>query len=946
MSKPELETFTTVKNKTIYGVKWCIGGKSNISGGNSLSYTTTMSKQTNKLKLFKIHHQKEGWGWAVLEEDKIYNLVKENNSNICEVLSQYPKKVYFDIDDKEAVLKLDDIKSIINEYFPNERMAVSGYETNEKHSYHIILPDVILEDNEDLKTLKKIVKLMKEKCKYIDNRVYNNNNNFKCIHQSKPDKPKQEIIEDTNYKNHFVCSFLTGNEKKIKPMYDEEEVEQIEIDYDDIPKLNLQLPNNFKNEDIENDIKLLKMAPIDETFGHSYVWRVALFCYWNGLGFDKFWEWASKKKGNISGEYDQERRKRKWQHHFETIASQDYKKCGSRKNFIKLLSNFYPELIEVKRASNLYTKEFIKTFDLSGYVKSEEITTKYIELDSFEAIEKVLIFNIGMGGGKTYQTINFLRNKENFIWITPRISLAYNTNKRFQKLVQMDTTLYDDCGNYKEEIIKNINKASGLIIQTESLFKIQNPKKYEYVIIDEFESVLKNWDSDTHGKNIEQNFNNFKDIFQSANKIILLDAFTTTHTLEFLNSIGIQNEDIIVYTSLYKAPPKKVIQNTDYESTLNKMVKDLKDNKKLFVFYAFKGGNKNHYSIEELKDYLKKETGKRIFSFHASKGDKIKKEFTQDADNQWCNYDCIITTTSITVGVNYEKEDYDKIYLMCSGYVNNPRDIIQSSMRIRKTKEDIIETFFFDTLDKEELKYPNYYIEGEDEIYKNVIKNIRIEKKSNFRDTFIKFCELTGYDFKEFKRNEIKKKKDKFINKMFQSKMLMPYNKIDEVNKEDIEYMEKMVWKKQATGYDKFVISRFYFDCKFHKLSNEDREYIWNNRTETFFKAMKNELVEIITKDNKLNNFFELDLNKKSFELSKEAIDNIKKYFGDDGDFKNKKQKVKNILNKIFNFNIINTKTKNKNTTYEFSENFLEMIKIYKNYDNLEIKDEVDFIDE
>ena len=124
--------------------------------------------------------------------------------------------------------------------------------------------------------------------------------------------------------------------------------------------------------------------------------------------------------------------------------------------------------------------------------------------------------------------------------------------------------------------------------------------------------------------------------------------------------------------------------------------------KKLYVFYAYKTGNKKkRFSIEELKckilekcfenkiDYIPK-----ILVYHGDTDD-CKKKTLYDVNTEWDKYDCILTTSSITVGVNYEGYNYDKIYLMASGRVNNVRDVIQTSMRIRNPKESIIEMYFF-----------------------------------------------------------------------------------------------------------------------------------------------------------------------------------------------------------------------------------------------------------
>jgi hypothetical protein len=137
--------------------------------------------------------------------------------------------------------------------------------------------------------------------------------------------------------------------------------------------------------------------------------------------------------------------------------------------------------------------------------------------------------------------------------------------------------------------------------------------------------------------------------------------------------------------------------NVGYENTINKISDELKAGKKLYIFHAFKSDGKNHYSVENLLKIIEERSTKKGRVYHGDSSDKTKKTL-YNVNEEWDKFDFIITTTSITVGVNYEGNNFDKVYLMCAGSVNNVRDVIQSSMRIRKTKENIIELFLFDKL--------------------------------------------------------------------------------------------------------------------------------------------------------------------------------------------------------------------------------------------------------
>lgn len=847
-------------------------------------------------------------GWSLIKENELLNLVCSTNAYFMEILNTYPKKVYFDIDGKDPnKLSLKMVKDIINKYFPDAKMSISGSETDEKKTYHIILPEIILENDEDMIKLKGLVKLVSEnECEFFDWKVYTPNRAFKCINQSKPNKAIQKIMEDDNEKNHFICSFLTGKESKLNIELPED-LPQFELNINELPKLPpMKLNIEITKEDLNDNKKLLNLAPIGKEFDHAYTWKVAMFCYHNGLSFDDFWEWAKQKENTDA-------RRTKWlNHHWQKIANSDYKM--SKKGFIQLLSFYFPELNDVENSGDYMTQQFLKSL----LINDQSSKIDRINREHFLTNHKCAIFNIGMGGGKTTQTVEYLEDtKQSFIWLAPRQALVMNTYERFSSK-NMDVLNYLNCGTKKEDKIKNINKADKLILEAESLNKIENTNKYDVLVIDEIETVLKNWDSETHIKNkIEDNFNNFIKLFRNCKKIILLDAFTTTATLELLKQLDI---NYIIYSSDFITKPKKVIENFGYQNTINKICKELDDGKKLYIFHAYKSGSKKHYSIEELKSVIleKCEKKHKILVYHGDMCDNKKKSL-YNVNEEWDNYDCILTTSSITVGVNYEGSKYDKVYLLVSGFVNNVRDVIQTSMRIRNTKENIIELYFFDKMDKIIYKYPQYYHSIDDvnnDIYKNLIDNILLEKQSNFMDSFYKFCELANYNPENIKKHQYFKT-EKFINDLYQSKMLMPYNKINKLTSKEVENIEiNNVWLNNASQYQKFAINRYYFDIKFEVLNDDDRQYIWDNKLINYFSNINDPLIKMILEDNGAKNINDINYNdvKASDETNKYIEDNYKIAI------KSQNQKIVKILNNMLGCQIIQNEYKNKRSRYTISE--------------------------
>lgn len=884
--------------RKVFNTKWNFGAGS--------QEVLIKKMQTNE-RLFKIVHPKYGHGWTLLKEDNIIDLVKNNNSFICEILTSYPKKVYFDIDCGEPdKLQLKDVIEIIRKYFGDVNIAISGSEEATKKSYHIVLPNMIIKDINELIELKELVKkIQSNDCEYFDWKVYTTNRAMKCIYQSKPERKQQMIINNDDEKNHFINSFFTGNELPLQYVKVNEEIYTEEININELVNVdasikNLVVPSDFTTEDLKDSKKLLMMAPSNKTLSHSYTWKVALFCYWNGLTFDDFWNWTKQKD-------DSEDRKKKWIKHFETIAKQEYKM--SKKAMIRLLSFFYPQLNIIKDdLKTLNTNSFLESFNIPS-VKID----KLLEMKHFETPHKCVIFNIGMGGGKTTMTVEYLeKTNKSFVWLTPRISLVMNTYQRFADK-KMNVYNYKKEGGKKQE--QCINDANKLMISCESLHKLQDTDKFDVVIIDEIETLLCGWDSETHGKNINTNWTKFKELINNSKKVILLDAFTTTKTINFMNNMNIK--DIITYTSEAKPKEKILNQFTLYDSAVNNIINDLDNGKKLYVFYAFKGTGKKHKSIEELRNYIiMRCKGKpNIMVYHGDMSDKDRKTL-YDVQNEWEKYDCIITTSSITVGVNYEGSKFDKVYLMISGLVNNIRDVIQSSMRIRKPNDENMGIFFFDTLNKDIVDYGKLFMETDDKVYKDLINDVILERQSDFEATFLKFCSLTNYKCPSIRENiKVANESD-----AIECKILVNYKDLKVINELQCEILEReKIYKMEASMIEKFQVQKHYFDIKFRYLDEVNRAFVWNMKLDNYFKNINCDLIKKIKADNNVELLSKLDPN--NMKLSESTNMWIREnYAVNEAGLKCVNQKVSKLLNSKLGCEAIGISYHGKKSSYHIGE--------------------------
>ena len=178
---------------------------------------------------------------------------------------------------------------------------------------------------------------------------------------------------------------------------------------------------------------------------------------------------------------------------------------------------------------------------------------------------------------------------------------------------------------------------------------------------------------------------NEKDVFEFYNfetpqslYIICSDAFLSTKSTHVLSKIS--NKKKIICKNTSPLVKRKALEYDTIMSLIESLVQDLKLNKKIFFVSASK--EKVDYLEKLILKYLPE---KKYKIYHSSSKEKIK-----NVNEDWKDVDLVVVSPSVTVGVNYDLEDFDLLYLYGSPSSCCVRDIFQSSMRVRHIKENIM----------------------------------------------------------------------------------------------------------------------------------------------------------------------------------------------------------------------------------------------------------------
>lgn len=865
-------------------------------------------KQKNSNEII-VHTQtvKFGRAWCISTPEKFIDII-DKNYGFYEVITSYPHKVYFDIDknDVPSSTFLVDIKKHILSYFPDAKMAISGSTTDIKTSYHIVLENYIIHNLEERIYVKNIVKYLNTVEDSFDWKVYTNNRNMKCINQSKDDGRIQTIIENQNIKDHLITCFLNIYPLPFpKLQYEINELINIEkskltFDLSKLPKLKLKCTKNIDLNEL-SPLEMLNLLPLDNSgkYNHDYTHLIARFCYYNDLSFEHFLSWIQQKHHTI---LEDSTILNKWNTHWKNIAKFPHASIDKIKN---ILYYFYPNI-----KKDIFYRKFNDSFTLDNDLIHTIPTISQLE---FKSSNKYSIFNVGMGGGKTHQTIEYLSTNPSFCWIAPNKALASNTLTRLkEKNININHYLGDTTKMKKEGSLKTYDN---MIIVANSLHYLFD-KKYKIVVIDEIETLLDKWFG-TFMQNKQENWNTFLNIIRNADKVILLDAFITSKTINFIKSID-EKADLMIYQRANEPITRTVNYIKDSNQMINNIITDLKNGLKLFIFYPYKKSlNEKIVSMIDLYNIIVEKTGKKGIFYNADIDEKVKMGL-KDVNSSWSDQHFIITNSIITCGVNYEREDFDKEYLFIASF-SIPRDVIQVSYRPRFLSSGIINVCFIG-----KNAFINSWEDDSDKIkctiYTHLIESILIEKKSPLRKTFQLFCVKARY-----KQTTDLKKLDEMLQLEITNMLLdhqngFSYKGIPDIDHIEAEILQNNLFSGEATMPDKFMLQKYHFKNKFTEPVDEKQLYkdaleeAWNNQYIFFFDQcikMLNDANHVFNKICTLNKLEECIIGDKieKMILNDEIIEQIFKEFKFKyiGKTSSKKLILKEIYNTYFGCRVVDS---------------------------------------
>lgn len=854
---------------------------------DSIQYYKTLKEKSNLILIQEDINNLMKKKFYVMNYDTLYNNIKKNEiSYYYEYWTDGTKlKFAVDIDYRGDMDKNKLLREIINviiegayklykiKYNIADIVILENQINQEKYSAHIIFDGLYFKNYLVAKDFYIYLNAEYDiNKKYgIDGSIYNNTS-LRTLGSSKMGKKSvliPKIMTINHEQNTFPKNMYDYLKKSLITYCDNMNIEVIKTIHNNIIKKQIKSETNIdiKNIDLEYILDNLPSKYYDD---YEYWLKIGMILYNYENSLYNMWDNFSKK----SIKYKDDETVEKWGL-FKNVENKlslgSLIKWALDENLEK--DKIFKNYKKINNIEGIVENYPVKEIEISDYNKIIINKKKLEESDIRTVIDSKLVYiQSEKSTGKTTNVLNTLLKYDNFenlkiLVLSSRITFGY---KMLGDLKNYGFRIYQEFKDYYINYPK-------IICQLDSLARL-DVLEYDVVIIDESETLAKYKTSNHFIKNSKSDLilMTFECIIRTSNQIIVMDADLSDRCINYYNNIC-KTDDYKILINMYKYCNQYTINYLKKETWFLSLLDNINENKKIVIASASNNLAKNLYLY-----LINKFENKRILIIHKETDIEEKKQLLLNVNKTWTNYDIIIYTPTITMGVSFDIPDYfENIYVYgCSNSleaqslcqmihrVRNPRD-----NNIYLTVDDYREYEINDEINYksiEEIICSDYYLTKYD------LHNCLIRKKLNYEDN----VKIIDYPYKNepiydlYVRNCL----ERIENNINFSACLFGYIKFKEYNLKyinSINYEQEMLLWKEFENLNK---SRQEDEKEEQVKKIMDAEDIDKNEYSNILKKR----TEFITEDeiNKLNkyNLKNTYLDNSNIDLLNEQLF-IKEYF-------------------------------------------------------------------
>lgn len=243
---------------------------------------------------------------------------------------------------------------------------------------------------------------------------------------------------------------------------------------------------------------------------------------------------------------------------------------------------------------------------------------------------------------------------------------------------------YSDLGFVTYSDIDGLISNPRVIIQAESLHRLNiTADPIDLLILDESESIIEQIDSGLF-TNFTKSFAAFQWLLKTASQVICMDALLGDRTYNVIQRLR-GDEDLILQHNTFKNATDDVYKMTaDFGKWLALLHESLTNGERVAI------DSNSLKDAEVIKELIAAKFPKLKIGMYSSKTyASIKKEHMSNVNHYWKQFDVLIKTPTISAGVSFEEEHFDRVFGFFIGITCTTQTCIQMMGRVRnvKTKE-------------------------------------------------------------------------------------------------------------------------------------------------------------------------------------------------------------------------------------------------------------------
>jgi len=427
--------------------------------------------------------------------------------------------------------------------------------------------------------------------------------------------------------------------------------------------------------------------------------------------------------------------------------------CRAKWNSIKYEPDFvFQEMLFIARSHH---RKLFNTINLPWLTIQQQtfipttFNNQYLNYDfiyPYYETNKVLAIKSPYGTGKTHFISKLFENLEpniSVLFITPRVSLSYSHKQSFPQFF-----------HYQNKTITEITDAKKLIIQLDSIYKLDNTKqtdqlqsnrkfikeylpiaedlpikpnniiKYDIIALDEIESLL--FHLSFEKLNSQHIFNILKRLCIDASKIIALDGDFSNRSHYFLNKLITNEQQMVILENEYQPPPKHFIFTNDQNKFYKQINDELTKGSKIVLICL----------TLEISEFFraKYETKYKVVIHNSIQNDRIGLTNV----NEYWKCDLLIYTSTVESGCDHNIPWFNNCFIILSNKGTTPRALMQMCNRVRQFSDNKV-FCYTNGVPFYEFQIPYQFEEVKNTLFKNMLND---HGQLNYLDTILCYNEV------------------------------------------------------------------------------------------------------------------------------------------------------------------------------------------------------------